>query len=157
MSGTTGIGDRPDYTGPVPLKLTLPADLDARLAGLGQAISEASPDVLFAYLFGSVAASTMTRQSDVDIAIYVAPQADAHAARLAVARAAARQLSTDAVDVILLNSCPLSVAGRVLRTRKVIAERDPHARHLYESLTLRKFHDFRIREHRILVERGPRG
>src|SRR4051812_4858503 len=39
----------------MPLKLTLPADLDLRLAGLGDAIAAASDDVVFAYLSGSTA------------------------------------------------------------------------------------------------------
>ena len=99
----------------------------------------------------------MTPRSDIDVAIHVAPRADGQAVRLTVARAAARQLATDAVDVVLLNTAPLSLSGRVLGSRRVILEREPYARHLYESLTLRNFHDFRIREHRILAERRPRG
>lgn len=139
------------------LKLTLPPDLQDRLAGLGDAIAACSPDIQFAYLFGSAAAGTLTPRSDIDVAIHVAPGADGHAVRLAVARVAARQLATDAVDVVLLNTAPLSLAGRVLASRQVIAERDPYARHAYESLTLRQFHDFRIRERRILAERAARG
>ena len=37
-------------------------------------------------------------------------------------------------------------------SRRGILDRDPHTRHAYESLSLRKFHDFRIREHRILTQ-----
>ena len=139
------------------LKLTLPPDLDARLAGLGDAIAAACPDVVFAYLFGSTATGARTPRSDVDLAIFVAPTADAQAARLIVARVAARRLSTDAVDIVVLNSAPLSLAGRVLTTRRVLLDRDPFLRHRFESLTTRKFHDFRIREHRILAERAARG
>jgi uncharacterized protein len=87
----------------------------------------------------------------------VARHADGHVVRLAVARAAARQLAIDAVDIVLLNTAPLSISGRVLGSRQVILDRDPHARHAYESLTLRKFHDFRIREHRILAARRAHG
>lgn len=141
----------------MPLKLTLPPDLHVRLDGLGDAIAASSPDIQFAYLFGSAATGALTPRSDIDVAIHVSSRADGHAVRLAVARAAARQLATDAVDVVLLNTAPLSLAGRVLGSRRVIVERDPHARHSYESVTLRKFHDFRIREHRILDERGAHG
>jgi predicted nucleotidyltransferase len=141
----------------VALRLRLPPDVDARLAGLGQAIAASSADILFAYLFGSAATGTLSPRSDIDVAIFVAPRADCHAVRLAVARAASRQLATDAVDVVLLNTAPLSLSGRVIGTRQVILDQDPHARHAYESLTLRKFHDFRIREHRILAARGARG
>jgi hypothetical protein len=141
----------------VPLKLTLPTDLDRRIAGLGDAIGEASGDVAFAYLFGSASTGTRTPLSDVDIAILVVPGADTHVARVTVARAAARQLGTDAVDVALLNGAPLSLVGRVLTTRRVLVDRDPFARHRYESLQARMFQDFRVREHRLLAERQTHG
>ena len=139
------------------VKLTLPTDLAARLETLGDVIGASSHDVQFAYLFGSASTATLTARSDIDIAIAVAPGADAHAARLSVARAAARHLSTDAVDVVLLNSAPISLAGRVLGTRLVLFDRDPFARHRYESLHARMFQDFRIREHRLLDEREAHG
>ncbi len=145
------------YAWLVPLKLTLPADLERRIAGLGDAIAAASADVVFTYLFGSASTGGLTPKSDVDIAIYLAPGADAHRARLAVARAAARQLGSDAVDVVLLNDAPISLAGRVLGGRQVLLDRDPFARHRYESMHARMFQDFRIREHRLLAERGAHG
>jgi predicted nucleotidyltransferase len=141
----------------VPLKLTLPPDLDARLAGLGDAIADACADVLFVYLFGSVATGSLTPRSDIDVAIFVQPGSDGHAARLGAARAAARHLGTDAVDVVLLNHAPVALAGRVLLTRRVLVDRIPFTRHRYESKTLRLFHDFRIREHRLLAHRERHG
>lgn len=155
-----GTKTRPDprvYTGRMPIQPTLPVDIDRRIAGLGEAICDASGEVAFAYLFGSAATGALTRRSDVDIAIFVAPGADAHVARLTVARAAARQLGTDAVDVVLLNTAPLSLVGRVLTTRRVLVDRDSFARHRYESLRARMFQDFRIREHRLLAERQTHG
>lgn len=49
-----------------------------------------------------------------------------------------------------LNAAPLSLAGRILTTRKALVDRQPHQRHLFESLTARQFADFRFREHRLL-------
>jgi predicted nucleotidyltransferase len=141
----------------VPLKTTLPADISSRLGGLGDAIAASCPGVLFVYLFGSASTGAMTPRSDIDLAIVAAPEADAHATQLAVARTVARHLSTDAIDVVLLNTAPLSVAGRVLGTRRVLLDRDPFARHRYESATARLFQDFRVRERRILAERAARG
>jgi predicted nucleotidyltransferase len=145
------------YTGAVPLRATLPADIEARLGGLGEAIAASCPGVLFVYVFGSAVTGLLTPRSDVDLAVFVAPDADAHAVQLAVARVAARQLATDAIDVVLLNTAPVSVAGRVLGSRRVLLDRDPYARHRYESATARLFQDFRIREHRLLAERATRG
>jgi predicted nucleotidyltransferase len=141
----------------MPLKLTLPADLQARVEGLGEAIAASCPGVLFAYLFGSTATGARTPRSDVDLAVFVDAGTDTHAARLAVARAAARQLGTDAIDVVLLNTAPVAVAGRVLGTRRVLLDRDPYARHRYESSTARLFQDFRIRERRLLAARAAHG
>jgi predicted nucleotidyltransferase len=141
----------------VPLKLTLPSNLEARIGGLGEAIAASCPGVLFMYLFGSAAGGARTPRSDVDLAVFVEHGADAHATQLAVARVAARQLGTDAIDVVLLNRAPISVAGRVLGTRQVLLDRDPYARHRYESATARLFQDFRIHERRVLAERAAHG
>ena len=141
----------------MPLKLTLPGDLDRRLSGLGDAIAAASDDVVFAYLFGSAATGALTPRSDVDVAVFTGPATDPHAVRLAVIRACTRHLGTDALDVVMLNTAPISLAGRVLTTRQVLLDRDPHVRHRYESLHARMFHDFRIREHRFLALRDARG
>lgn len=137
--------------------MTLPSDIEARVDGLGEAIAESCPDVLFLYLFGSAATGALTPRSDVDLALFVAPGADAHAARLAVARVAARVLGTDAIDVVLLNTAPVAVAGRVLGSRRVLLDRAPFARHRYESSTARLFQDFRVRERRGLAERAAHG
>jgi predicted nucleotidyltransferase len=141
----------------VPLKLTLPADVERRLETLGEAIAAASPDVEFAYVFGSSVAGFRTPRSDIDLAIYVSDEADAHAVRLYVARVATKHLGTDAVDIVLLNTAPVSLAGRVLTSRRVVLDRAPFTRHRYESRTARLFQDFRIREHRLLALRHARG
>lgn len=138
-------------------KETLPPDIEQRLAGLGDAIARASRDVDFAYLFGSAATGHRSARSDVDVAIHVRADADAHAVRLDVARAVSSCLGTDAVDVVLLNTAPVSLAGRVLSSRRVVLDRVPFVRHRYESRIARMFHDFRIREHRLLAQRYPRG
>ena len=141
----------------MPFNERLPADVEQRLAGLGEAIEAATRDVEFAYVFGSVAVGGQTPRSDIDLAIYVSDGADAHAARLDVAHAAAKHLGTDAIDVVPLNRAPISLAGRVLASRRVVLDRVPFARHRDESLVVRIFQDFRIREHRLLAERHARG
>ena len=145
------------YTWPVPFQLSLPDDLEERLGRLGGVIGDAAPGVDFAYLFGSTAEGRRTAHSDVDLAIHLAAGADSHVARLDVAHAARKHLGTDAVDVVVLNSAPLSLAGRVLTSRRVVLDRAPFARHRYESVTARMFQDFRLREHRLLAQRYPRG
>ena len=141
----------------MPTKSTLPPNIHERLAGLGEAIGSASSDVLFAYLFGSASTEQLTPHSDVDIAVYVAPGADTHAARLVVLRAASRQLGTDAIDVVVLNGMRTALVGRVLGSRQVLLDREPFTRHQFESLQGRMFQDFRIRERRLLAARHAHG
>ncbi len=141
----------------MPLNEVLPANIEQRLADLGDVIAAASAEVDFAYVFGSVAAGRQTPRSDVDLAVHVSGRADRWAVRLEVARAASKHLGTDAVDLVLLNTAPIALAGRVLTTRRVVLDRVPFARHRYESLTARMFQDFRIREHRLLTGRYARG
>ena len=79
------------------------------------------------------------------------------AIRLDAGRHVAKCLGTDAIEVVLLNTAPISLAGRILTSRRVIVDRKPFVRHRYGSLTTRLFPDFRIREHRLLARRFPRG
>lgn len=138
----------------MPVRDSLPPDLDDRLASLGPALAEVSDDILFAYLFGSTSTAARTHRSDVDIAVHVREGTDLHRLRLAAMRAVTKHLRTDAVDLVVLNTAPLALAGRILRTRRVLLDREPWTRHLYESRIARLFQDFRIREERILAARG---
>jgi predicted nucleotidyltransferase len=141
----------------VPVKETLPPDIEQRLDGLGDVLAGVSSDIDFAYLFGSASTGALTPRSDIDIAIHLASSADAHEARLNVMTTVSAFLSTDAVDVVVLNTAPVSLAGRVLTSRRVILDRRPFVRHQYESLVARMFWDFRIREHRLLDQRYADG
>ncbi|MGH7339217.1 MAG: type VII toxin-antitoxin system MntA family adenylyltransferase antitoxin, partial [Candidatus Rokuibacteriota bacterium] len=122
---------------------------------LGQAL-ESCPAVRFAYLFGGAARERLTPLSDVDVAVYLDPAANLVAARLEAIEAVTRHLATDEVDLVVLNSAPIALAGRVLASRRVILDRDPFLRHRFESLASREFADFRIFERRLL-ERRARG
>ncbi len=153
--------DRPvvklPYAGSMPLQMRVPADIARRLATLGDRLASTCPDVEFAYVFGSAGTERSTPGSDVDLAIYVSETADVSVNRLEVGRVAALHLGTDAIDIVLLNTAPVALAGRVLTSRRVIVDQQPFVRHAYESRTARLFQDFRLREHRLLAERYPRG
>ena len=117
--------------------------LEAALAG--------EPDVLFAYLFGSQATGGSHPSSDVDVAVFLRDGADPFETRLQLLGVLERALGTDAIDLVVLNTAPLSLAGRILTTRRVLVDSEPHRRHLYESLTGRMYCDFRFREKRLLA------
>jgi predicted nucleotidyltransferase len=134
----------------------LPTDIATRLSDLGRAL-ESCPAVVFAYLFGSAARGDLTPLSDVDLAVYVAESADPVEARLDVVGTVTSHLGTDEVDVVILNTAPTALVGRILGTRRVILDREPFRRHRFESLRLREYLDFRIFEHRLLSRRYPGG
>lgn len=130
-------------------------DTRCRVATLGGVLGRRS-EVVFAYLFGSASRDALRPTSDVDIAVYLENGTD-HDARLAVATDVSRHLRTNDVDVVVLNSAPAALIGRVLADRRVLVDRDPFRRHRFESTELRKFFDFAIREKRLLEARYPSG
>jgi len=134
----------------------LPADLPMRLPSLAQAL-ERCPGVVFAYLFGSGAAGHLQPLSDVDVAVYLEDGVDAVNARLEAIGAVTAHLGTDEVDLVVLNTAPTALVGRILGSRRVLFDRDPFRRHRFESQALRTFMDWRIIEHRLLARRYPGG
>ena len=109
-------------------------------------------DVVFAYLFGSHAKDTATPQSDIDIAVYLDNE-EAAAKKLDIAQALSMAMQEDALDLIILNRAPLTLAIRVLENNIVLIDREPLTRHRFESLTMRKYFDFAYIEKNILEER----
>lgn len=118
---------------------------------------EACPEVVFAYVFGGMGAGRPTPLSDVDVAVYLAEGADPLGTRLEVVAKVTAHLRTDEVDVVVLNSAPAALLGRILATRRVLVDRDPFCRHRFESGALRESFDFRIFERRHLARRFGRG
>ncbi len=123
----------------------LPPDVAVKLDTLGRALAQC-PGVRFAYLFGGAARGPLSPLSDIDVAVFLDPDADPQEAHLAAVGAVTAHLGTDEVDVVVLNRAPTSLTGRLLQGRKVIVDRDPRLRHRFESLALRQFFDFRILE-----------
>jgi hypothetical protein len=54
---------------------------------------------------------------------------------------------------VILNNAPLSLAGRILQGRKVLVDKEPFVRHIFESRILREFFDFAVKEKNILKRR----
>lgn len=110
-----------------------------------------NPDIVFAYLFGGLARGKKGRLSDVDLAVYVKNPKSLKF--LPLFRQLSQILGTDEIDLVVLNSAPISLSGRVLRNRQLLIDKDPFLRHRYESRILREFFDFTLRERQILQRR----
>ncbi len=108
-------------------------------------------DVVFAYLFGGLAGENPSPLSDIDLAIYIEKTSDSVQVKTALLSDLIDALRTDEVDLVILNTAPLPLSGRVLQQNILLVDRDPFRRHAYESLVLREFFDLAMKE-RIFLE-----
>ena len=96
------------------------------------------------YLFGSTAAGTDTRLSDVDVAVLLPeelPKADYLEFRLELAAELSQLLRTDAVDLVILNEAPPLLRHRAIIQGKLIYSGDDIARVRFEVRTLQEYLD----------------
>lgn len=134
---------------------TLPPDIRPGIER-AKTVLQGEERVLFAYLFGGVARGRVTPLSDIDVAVYETVTENLGVFKLDLFTRLAAALGTDELDLVLLGRAPVSLAGRVLQDRVVLVDKHPHRRHVYESLTLRKFFDFRIKEEELFRRRFAR-
>jgi len=118
---------------------------------------ESTPDVVFAYLFGSLAKGKIRPLSDVDIAVYLAAPLSFSDVKLDILGKLIDILHTDEIDLVVLNTADLPLAMNILKNKVVVVDKDPFVRHIYESLTMRKYFDFSIKEAAILRRRYLHG
>jgi len=109
-------------------------------------------DVLFAYLFGSSAKGRTTPLSDIDIAVYLSDR-DLPETRLDIIGDLMNILGTDEIDLVILNSAPISLQMRIIQNRQILADTSPFVRHAFESATMRTYFDFSKIESTILERR----
>ena len=129
---------------------SIPEDIHSKIEALVDFFSK-DPNIIFAYLFGGLVKGKRNPLSDVDLALYVKDRQDFD--YLAVFGEISSILGTDEIDLIILNNAPLSLTGRILQNRKVLLDKVPFLRHHYESLILREFYDFSIKEREIVKRR----
>lgn len=110
-----------------------------------------NPNIVFAYLFGGLLKERPNPLSDADIAVFVKNTKKLD--YLELFNKITNALGTDEVDLVILNTSPLSLTGRILQERRVLIDKDPFLRHRYESLILRKYFDFKVKEGSILKRR----
>jgi predicted nucleotidyltransferase len=122
-----------------------------------QTYLQARKDVRFAYLFGSLAKRKPSDLSDVDIAVYLSEDADIVEKKIEILGKLIELLDTDEIDLVILNSAPLTLKMRILEAKQVIVDNAPFLRHAYESLTMREYFDFSVRETTILKRRFLHG
>ena len=114
-------------------------------------------DVLFAYLFGSLAKGSFIQLSDVDIAVYLSKKKNYSEKKLEILGSLNDLLETDEIDLVILNTAPLSLEMKILENKSVLVDKDSFFRHRYESAVIRKYLDFSVMESAILSRRFLNG
>lgn len=105
------------------------------------------PDVVAAYLFGSLAEERATPHSDVDIAILFAAASDPLAVgdrQLRLMRQLERFTDRE-VDVVIMNPAPPILQHQVLRHGRLLYERDRRARMEFEVQAGKTYTDLKPR------------
>jgi len=128
----------------------IPHNIQERFGPLVDFFMEES-NIIFAYLFGGLAKGQFGPLSDIDLALYLKNEKKMD--YLDTFGKISEILGTGEIDLVILNKAPLSLAGRVLQGRKVLVDKAPFVRHRFESLTLRMFFDFSLKERTILKRR----
>lgn len=134
----------------------IPADISERLERLASLLQQ-DQRVVFAYLFGGLASGVQKPLSDVDIAIFLNPECVDAETKLDLIGLLTDTLGTDEVDLVILNTAPTSLVGRILKQKKLLADNQPFKRHQFESLKMREFFDFSRLEQAILDRRFAGG
>jgi len=111
------------------------------------------PKVVFAYLFGGLAKARCSPLSDVDIAVYLSNGSNNAQEKIEILGNLMELLNTDEIDLVLLNTASLPLRAKILEGKKVLVDRSPFLRHKFESLTLREYFDFSIKEMEIYKKR----
>jgi predicted nucleotidyltransferase len=134
----------------------LPKDISDRIKYASQYL-EKRKDVIFAYLFGGLAKGDATPLSDVDIAVYLDEGVDCIEAKLDILEDLIDILNTDEIDLIVLNQSSLSLKMNVIRSNRLIVDKQPFTRHAHDSLVMRKYFDYSRLESAILKRRFYHG
>ncbi len=112
-----------------------------------------SDEVIFAYLFGSVAKDKVFPLSDVDVAVFLSEvyRESFFDIRLSIHADLCRTLRRNDVDLVVLNTLKnLILLDNIIREGIIIVDKDPEQRFSFELKTLHRAIDFRTQRRAIL-------
>ena len=110
-----------------------------------KAALEGDKEVLFAYLFGSLATGFCHPFSDLDIAVYLKPEEGRYYHRKdeELRNTLYTILKSDKIDLFLLNVASLTMRFRIISEGELLFSRNEAARIDFETATLYRFCDFK--------------
>jgi predicted nucleotidyltransferase len=127
---------------------TAPDSDEPRVAELARLLAQALAqrvEIAEAYLFGSRATGRAQAHSDIDVAVYVDPDAlRGHAYGYAADLTAhlMHALATNEIDVVVLNGAPPVLYHRVIRDGRRVLARDLRATTTREGYALSRYCDY---------------
>ena len=130
----------------------LPEDILTKITE-GKKVLFDDNNVIFAYLFGGLAEGKVTPLSDIDIAVFLKSAHNVVEYKLGLFERLADSLGTSEIDLVILNTAPISLTGRILQKKQILIDKDPPRRHVFESVSLRTFFDFKIIENKYFLRR----
>ena len=107
---------------------------------------EVHPKVIFSYLFGGLAKHQPLPLSDVDIAVYLKSDSNFAECKLDILGRLMDILHTDEIDLVILNRADIPLVMNIIKSKKIIVDKNPFERHRFESLIMRKSFDFSFKE-----------
>jgi predicted nucleotidyltransferase len=115
-----------------------------------------APEIVAAYLFGSVARGTSGTTSDVDVAVLLTrPPAEGLAGLPLDLEGELERLLGVPAQVVVLNRAPVDLIHRVLRDGKLLVDRDPAVRIAFEVRARNEFFDLKPVLDQYRAARGP--
>jgi hypothetical protein len=130
----------------------LPADILSRIPHVKRVLLD-DENIIFAYLFGGLARGDLKPLSDVDIAVYVKDIGNLPEYKLKLFDALTEILRTNEMDLVILNTAPVILSGKILQNKQTLVDKNPPLRHAHESLMLRKYFDFTVKEKALFSRR----
>jgi len=115
-------------------------------------------EILFAYIFGSLAKKTSNRLSDIDIAIYIDDKKIDNSKfrygyQAEVMTDLIGLLKTRKVDLVILNSTPPLLKHRVIYFGELIYSIDEKERIRFQVDTINRYIDYKMLQRKTLTKR----
>lgn len=100
-------------------------------------------EVVFAYIFGSLASGRIHRQSDIDLAVYLDDFRGSLDDKLSFFGKVNAALDRE-VDVIFLNDADIIITMQILANGELIINNDPSKEVLFKAAKVSEYADFKF-------------
>jgi predicted nucleotidyltransferase len=106
-------------------------------------------EVVALFLFGTFDTEKERPDSDIDLAVLIDPQKtkdNSYEMLKAEYYNTSPDFSLLDVDIVILNAAPTSLKYEILKTGRILLDRNPDLRRLFTALTLQEYFDYKIVE-----------